>query len=80
LVPLRASFANTDAALTLVITVVAVAANGTRLPGIVTAVAGRWVLRLLPHPALRAIHDHLATNIEGTASTLVPGVRRPSRS
>jgi len=37
------------------------------------------VVRLLPHPDVRAIHDHLATNIETTASMLVLGVRRPSR-
>src|SRR5512135_1736430 len=39
LVPLRTSFANTDAALVLVAVVVAVAANGNRLAGVLAAVS-----------------------------------------
>ena len=39
LVPFRASFPNTDAALALLLVVVAVAANGYRLAGILAAVS-----------------------------------------
>ena len=52
LVPFRSSIPNTDAALAMILVVVAVAANGYRLAGILAAAVGGGVVRLLPHPAL----------------------------
>jgi hypothetical protein len=55
LVPFRTSFPNTDAALALVLVVVAVAANGYRLAGILAAVSTAvWFDFFLtqPYPAL----------------------------
>jgi K+-sensing histidine kinase KdpD len=51
LTPLRGSIANTDAALILVLVIVAVAANGHRLAGLVTALgAGAWFDFFLTQP------------------------------
>jgi K+-sensing histidine kinase KdpD len=51
LVPFRARLPNTDAALALMLIVVAVAASGSRLPGIVAAVsAAVWFDFFLTRP------------------------------
>jgi K+-sensing histidine kinase KdpD len=74
LVPFRARLPNTDAALALMLIVVAVAANGTRLPGIVAAVsAAVWFDFFLTRP-----YEHFTitrtTDIETTVLILVLGV------
>jgi len=51
LVPFRTSFPNTDAALALILVVVAVAANGDRLAGVLAAVsAAVWFDFFLTQP------------------------------
>ena len=74
LVPLRASFPNTDAALALLLVVVAVAANGNRLAGIVTAVsAAVWFDFFLTRPYEQFSITRRA-DIETTALLLLIGV------
>lgn len=74
LVPFRASFPNTDAALALILVVVAVAANGNRLAGILAAVsAAAWFDFFLTRPYERfAITGR--NDIETTVLLLVIGV------
>jgi K+-sensing histidine kinase KdpD len=74
LVPFRASFPNTDAALALILVVVAVAANGDRLAGILAAVsAAVWFDFFLTQPYERlAITSR--TDVETTILLLVIGV------
>ena len=55
LVPFRTSFPNTDAALAMLVVVVAVAASGYRLAGVPRGRIDGGVVRFLPHPALRAV-------------------------
>jgi K+-sensing histidine kinase KdpD len=74
LVPVRTSFANTDAALAMLLVVVAVAANGHRLAGDLAAVsAAAWFDFFLTRPYERfAITSR--TDIETTVLLLVIGV------
>ena len=74
LVPFRASFPNTDAALALLLTVVAVAANGNRLAGVLaSASAAVWFDFFLTQPYERfAITGR--TDIQTTVLLLVIGV------
>jgi len=74
LVPFRASFPNTDAALALLLVVVAVAANGYRLAGLLAAVsAAVWFDFFLTRPYERfAITSR--DDIETTILLLVIGV------
>lgn len=74
LVPFRTSFPNTDAALALVLTVVAVATTGNRLAGILASVSATvWFDFFLTQP-----YDRFAiagrTDIETTVLLLVVGV------
>ena len=74
LVPFRGSFPNTDAALALILVVVAVAANGYRLAGIVAAVsAAVWFDFFLTRP-----YEHFTiarrADLETTILLLVIGV------
>ena len=74
LVPFRASFPNTDAALALLLVVVAVAANGYRLAGILAAVsAAVWFDFFLTRPYERFTITSRA-DIETTVLLLVIGV------
>jgi K+-sensing histidine kinase KdpD len=74
LVPFRSSFPNTDAALALLLVVVAVAANGDRLAGIVAAVsAAVWFDFFLTQPYER-FSITSRTDIETTVLLLVVGV------
>jgi K+-sensing histidine kinase KdpD len=74
LVPFRASFPNTDAALALILVVVAVAANGYRLAGILAAVsAAAWFDFFLTRPYERFTITRRA-DIETTVLLLVIGV------
>jgi K+-sensing histidine kinase KdpD len=74
LVPFRTSFPNTDAALALILVVVAVAANGDRLAGVLAAVsAAVWFDFFLTQPYERfSITGR--TDIETTVLLLVIGV------
>jgi K+-sensing histidine kinase KdpD len=74
LVPFRSSFPNTDAALALILVVVAVAANGDRRAGVLAAVsAAAWFDFFLTRPYERfAITSR--TDIETTVLLLVIGV------
>jgi K+-sensing histidine kinase KdpD len=74
LVPFRTSFPNTDAALALILVVVAVAANGNRPAGVLAAVsAAAWYDFFLTRPYERfAITSR--TDIETTVLLLVIGV------
>ena len=74
LVPFRTSFPNTDAALALILVIVAVAANGNRLAGVLAAVsAAVWYDFFLTRPYERfAITSR--TDIETTVLLLVIGV------
>jgi K+-sensing histidine kinase KdpD len=74
LAPFRAGFPNTDAALALIVVVVAVAANGDRLAGILAAVsAAAWFDFFLTRPYERfAITGR--NDIETTVLLLVIGV------
>jgi Domain of unknown function (DUF4118) len=74
LVPFRASFPNTDAALAMILVVVAVAANGYRLAGILAAVsAAVWFDFFLTRPYERFTITRSA-DIETTVLILVIGV------
>jgi K+-sensing histidine kinase KdpD len=74
LVPFRSSFPNTDAALALLLVVVAVAANGDRLAGVVAAVAAAvWFDFFLTKPYER-FSITSRTDIETTLLLLVIGV------
>jgi K+-sensing histidine kinase KdpD len=74
LVPFRTSFANTDAALAMLLVVVAVASNGHRLAGVLAAIsAAAWYDFFLTRPYERfAITGR--TDIETTLLLLVIGV------
>jgi K+-sensing histidine kinase KdpD len=74
LVPFRADFPNTDAALALMLAVVAVAANGYRLAGVLAAIsAAIWFDFFLTRP-----YEHFTitrrTDIETTVLILVIGI------
>jgi len=74
LTPFRTSFPNTDAALALILVIVAVAAVGNRLAGYVAAVsAAAWFDFFLTHP-----YDQFtitrATDLETTLLVLVIGI------
>lgn len=74
LVPFRASFPNTDAALALMLVVVAVAATGYRLAGILAAVsAAAWFDFFLTRPYERFTITR-TTDLETTVLILVIGV------
>lgn len=74
LVPFRTSFANTDAALALILLVVAVAAAGNRIAGYVAAVsAAVWFDFFLTRP-YEQFSISRATDIETTVLVLVIGV------
>jgi K+-sensing histidine kinase KdpD len=74
LVPFRASFPNTDAALALILVVVAVAAAGSRVAGILAAVsAAVWFDFFLTRP-YEQFSITRATDIETTVLILVIGV------
>jgi K+-sensing histidine kinase KdpD len=74
LVPFRASFPNTDAALAMILVVVAVAANGYRLAGILAAVsAAVWFDFFLTRP-YEEFTITRRTDIETTILVLVIGV------
>jgi len=74
LVPFRASFPNTDAALALILVVVAVAANGHRLAGMLAAVsAAVWFDFFLTVPYERFTITR-RTDIETTVLLLAIGV------
>jgi K+-sensing histidine kinase KdpD len=74
LVPFRASIPNTDAALAMLLVVVAVAANGYRLAGILAAVSvAVWFDFFLTQPYERFAITH-RTDIETTVLLLMIGV------
>jgi K+-sensing histidine kinase KdpD len=74
LVPFRGSFANTDAALLLVLVVVAVAANGYRLAGVLGALsAAVWYDFFLTRPYERFTITNRA-DVETSVLLLVVGV------
>src|SRR5579862_6719401 len=74
LVPFRASFPNTDAALAMLLVVVAVAANGDRVAGVLTAVSTAvWFDFFLTEPYERLTITR-RTDIETTVLLLVIGV------
>jgi K+-sensing histidine kinase KdpD len=74
LVPFRGSFPNTDAALALILVVVAVAANGYRLAGYLAALsAAVWFDFFLTRPYEQFAITH-RTDIETTVLLLVIGV------
>ena len=74
LVPFRTSFPNTDAALALVLVVVAVAANGNRLAGVLAALsAAVWFDFFLTRP-YEQFSITRRTDIETTVLLLVIGV------
>src|SRR5499427_10098285 len=74
LVPFRTSFPNTDAALALLLVVVAVAANGYRLAGILAAAsAALWFDFFLTRP-YEQFSITRATDIETTVLILLIGV------
>jgi K+-sensing histidine kinase KdpD len=74
LVPFRASFPNTDAALAMLVVVVAVAANGDRLAGVLAAASTAvWFDFFLTQPYERFTITR-RTDIETTVLLLVIGV------
>ena len=74
LAPFRADFPNTDAALALMLAIVAVAANGYRLAGVLAAVSGAvWFDFFLTRPYERFTITR-TTDIETTVLILVIGV------
>jgi K+-sensing histidine kinase KdpD len=74
LVPFRTNFANTDAALAMILLVVAVAAAGNRLAGYVAAIsAAAWFDFFLTRP-YEQFTINRATDIETTVLLLVIGV------
>ena len=78
LVPFRTSFPNTDAALALILVVVAVAANGDRLAGVLAAVSAVvWFDFFLTQPYER-FSITSRTDIETTVLLLVIGVAVPT--
>ena len=73
LVPFRSGFANTDAALAMIVIVVAVAAAGNRLAGYVAAVsAAAWFDFFLTRP-YETFDIHRAADIETTVLLVVIG-------
>lgn len=73
LVPFRSSFANTDAALAMILIVVAVAAAGSRLAGFVAAVsAAAWFDLFLTRP-YETFNINRAADIETTVLLVVIG-------
>jgi K+-sensing histidine kinase KdpD len=74
LVPFRSSFPNTDAALALILVVVAVAASGNRLAGVLAAIsAAVWFDFFLTRPYERFTITR-TTDIETTVLILVIGI------
>jgi hypothetical protein len=74
LVPVRSSFANTDAALVLVLVVVAVGATGRRIAGVLAAFsAGVWFDFFLTRPYQRLTING-AADIETTVLLLCVGI------
>jgi K+-sensing histidine kinase KdpD len=74
LIPFRTKFPNTDAALALLLTVVAVAASGNRLAGYLSAVsAAVWFDFFLTKPYERFTINR-TTDIESTVLILVIGI------
>src|SRR5579862_4506308 len=74
LVPFRAGFPNTDAALAMLLVVVAVAANGDRLAGVLAAVSTAvWFDFFLTRPYERFTITR-RTDIETTALILAVGI------
>jgi len=74
LVPFRSSFANTDAALALILLIVAVAAAGNRLAGYVASVsAAAWFAFFLTRP-YEEFSITRAADIETTVLVLVIGI------
>jgi len=74
LVPFRTNFANTDAALAMILVVVAIAAAGNRIAGYVAAVsAAAWFDFFLTRP-YETFTINRATDIETTILLLVIGV------
>jgi K+-sensing histidine kinase KdpD len=74
LVPFRTSFANTDAALAMILVVVVVAAAGNRLAGYLAAIsAAAWFDFFLTRPYERFTIDR-ATDITTTLLVLVIGI------
>jgi K+-sensing histidine kinase KdpD len=74
LIPFRASFPNTDAALALLLVVVAVAANGYRMAGLLAAVsAAVWFDFFLTMPYERFAINH-RNDIETTVLLLAIGI------
>jgi hypothetical protein len=74
LVPFRTSFPNTDAALALVLVVVAVAASGYRLAGVLAALsAAAWFDFFLTRPYERFVIAK-PTDVETTVLLLVIGI------
>jgi hypothetical protein len=77
LVPFRVSFPNTDAALTLILVVVAVAANGYRLAGVLAEAGGLLQGRFLltPGPGTRPTLEQrlVAVAFAGQASAALAG-------
>src|ERR1700730_2609910 len=74
LVPFRTSFPNTDAALAMILVVVAVAANGYRLAGVLAAVSvAVWFDFFLTRP-YETFSITRRTDIETTVLLLVIGV------
>ena len=73
LVPFRSSFANTDAALAMILIVVAVASAGNRLAGYVAAIsAAAWFDFFLTRP-YETFDIHRAADIETTVLLVVIG-------
>ena len=81
LVPFRTSFPNTDAALALLLVVVAVAANGYRLAGYLAALsAAAWFdffLTRVPYPCSSGIPE--VVGVAAAAGASSPGASCPSR-
>src|ERR1700685_4223150 len=78
LVPFRSGFPNTDAALAMLLVVVAVAANGDRLAGALAAVSTAvWFDFFLTQPYERFTITR-RTDIETTVLLLVIGVAGPA--
>lgn len=74
LVPFRATFPNTDAALALILVVVIVSANGYRMAGILAAIsAAVWFDFFLTRP-YETLSITRATDIETTTLILVIGI------
>jgi K+-sensing histidine kinase KdpD len=74
LVPFRTDFANTDAALAMILLVVAVAAVGSRLAGYVAAVSAAAWFDFFLTPPYEQFTINRATDIETTILLLVIGI------